>query len=768
MKDIKNKRLIEELRFEKIALIEQNNSLQVLKDKAEKDLEQLKLIYNFSKPCCLVLDCHEKIVLINNNALILLLQTTKNVIGSDFDTYIVKKHLSNFKTFLQKAKQHKGNHSCNIELINAEGKNLSVNLSGSFLENEQQFLLTVIDQTKSNLIKNEDLARKFLLKQAERIGNIGTFKFDVSSGYATISEELSLIFSFKVEKTHKIEKWVAIIHPQDRETITEYLQECIVTKKAFRREYRIIRDNDSEVRWVDGWGENVFDDITQRFYLIGIIQDITERKLAFETIRNAQIRSHQIFESSKEGILILDAISGYITDINPFLIKLIGFDYKELIGKELWEIGVFKNIAASKDAFIELQNNEYIRFEDMPLETKAGKAVAVEFVSNVYEVEQKKVILCHIRDISDRKKAEEASSESSQLYFAMFEENQAPQLLINPVDLSIMDVNTAAAKFYGYTVEQLKVMNLKDISSRAAKKAMLKLRKFDFTGPSYSQYLHELYSGETREIEIYTTQLLIGKEVLLLCTINDITERKLKEEQLVELNKQLKELNTLKSQFVSTVSHEFRTPLAGILSSVQLLKIYADVWDKEKKEKMFKQIFDAVQHSTALLDDIALIDEEQTSKSFFRPTSIKLLPLIKEIIEENLSISGTIHEIVLKPDLSIESYTMDAVMIRHIFNNVISNAIKYSSETEKIVIFINEVANKEIKFEILDKGIGIPPDEIKNLSEPFYRASNVGKTKGTGFGFSIVKRFVTLHKGQIAVESVLNQGTKVIITLPYL
>jgi len=768
MKDILNKRLIDELRFEKIALIEQNNSLQVLKDKAEKDLEQLKLIYNFSKPCCLVVDCNEKIVLINNNTLILLLQTTENVIGSPFDRYIVKKHLSNFKNFLRKAKQRKGNHSCNIELINAEGKHFSINLSGSFLENEQQFLLTVIDKTRSNLIKNEDLARKFLLKQAERIGNIGKFKFDVSSGYATISEELSLIFGFKFEKIYKIEKWVTIIHPEDREVITEYFQECIFTKKAFRKEYRIIRENDGEVRWVDGWGENVFDDITQRFYLMGIIQDITERKLAFETIRNAQIRSHQIFESSKEGILILDAISGYITDINPFLIELIGFDYEELIGKELWEIGVFKNIAASKEAFIELQNKEYIRFEDMPLETKAGKSVAVEFVSNVYEVEQKKVILCHIRDISDRKKAEEASSESSQLYFAMFEKNQAPQLLMNPVDLSIKDVNTAAAKFYGYTVEQLKVMNLKDISSKAAKEKMIKLRKSNLVEPSYSQYLHELYSGETRDVEIYTTQLLIGKEVLLLCTINDITERKLKEEKLVELNKQLKELNTLKSQFVSTVSHEFRTPLAGILSSVQLLKIYDDVWDKEKKEKMFKQIFDAVQHSTALLDDIALIDEEQTSKSFFRPTSIKLLPLIKEIIEENLSISGTIHNIVLKPDLSIESYTMDAVMIRHIFNNVISNAIKYSSETEKIVIFINEVSSKEIKFEILDKGIGVPSDEIKNLLEPFYRASNVGKTKGTGFGFSIVKRFVSLHKGQISIESVLNQGTKVIITLPYL
>jgi signal transduction histidine kinase len=111
---------------------------------------------------------------------------------------------------------------------------------------------------------------------------------------------------------------------------------------------------------------------------------------------------------------------------------------------------------------------------------------------------------------------------------------------------------------------------------------------------------------------------------------------------------------------------------------------------------------------------------------------------------------------------------MDTVMIRHIFNNLISNAIKYSSETEKIVIFIHEVASNEIKFKILDKVIGIPPEEIKNLSEPFYRVSNVGKTKGTGFGLSIVKRFVSLHKRQISIKSVLDQGTKVIITLPYL
>jgi PAS domain S-box-containing protein len=548
--------------------------------------------------------------------------------------------------------------------------------------------------------------------------------------------------------------------------IKEYLQECIINQSLFRKEYRIVRKNDGEIRWMDGWGEIIFDDEANELSIIGVIQDITDRKLSLEKIQNAEARTHRIFESSKEGILILDAITGQITDANPSLIELIGFDYNELVGKELWEIGVFKNIAASKEAFIELQNKEYIRFEDMPLETKAGNSIDVEFVSNVYIVDENKVILCHIRDISDRKKVDLALEERSQLYFAMFEKNQTPQLLIDPVSGNIIDVNSAAVQFYGYSFEEFKLMTLSDISTFPSEEILEEMKKFTITGPSYFQFIHKLASGETCDIEIYTSPLSINGQALLISTINDISKRKLEEERLVQLNSKLNEVNVLKSQFISTVSHEFRTPLAGILSSVQLLQIYDDIWDKDKKGKLFKQIFDAVQHTKALLDDVSLIDEEQISTSFFRPINMQLLPLINEIIEENIRVLETSQKVILKSNLDINNFYMDSIMIRHIFNNVISNALKYSNKN--IVFELNEIDNKEIEFTIKDKGIGIPHEEIKYLLDPFYRASNRGTVQGTGFGLSIVKRFVDLHKGQLLIESIVNKGTTVTIILPYL
>jgi len=137
-----------------------------------------------------------------------------------------------------------------------------------------------------------------------------------------------------------------------------------------------------------------------------VFTDITERKQAEAKLQASETRYRRLFESSKDGILILDAESGEIVDVNPFLIDMLGFSHTELLGRELWEIGTFRNIVESKDAFIELQSKEYIRFEDMPMETKAGKSIAVEFISNVYLVDNAKVIQCDIRDISERKLAE--------------------------------------------------------------------------------------------------------------------------------------------------------------------------------------------------------------------------------------------------------------------------------------------------------------------------------------------------------------------------
>lgn len=121
-----------------------------------------------------------------------------------------------------------------------------------------------------------------------------------------------------------------------------------------------------------------------------------------EALRISELRYRRLFETAQDGILILDANSGEIMDVNPFLIDLLDYPFEELRGRKLWEIGQFKDIAANRSAFETLQQNEYIRYENLPLRRRDGKQIHVEFVSNVYWVEQDKVIQCNIRDITAR------------------------------------------------------------------------------------------------------------------------------------------------------------------------------------------------------------------------------------------------------------------------------------------------------------------------------------------------------------------------------
>ncbi|HLJ96960.1 MAG TPA: PAS domain S-box protein, partial [Gemmataceae bacterium] len=143
-------------------------------------------------------------------------------------------------------------------------------------------------------------------------------------------------------------------------------------------------------------------------YILLAIQDITERKRAEIAMRASEVRYRRLFETAQDAILILDGDTGKIIDANPFLSDLLGYSPEELLGKELWEIGLFQDIEASQAAFRQLQEKGYIRYEDLPLETKDGRRAYVEFVSNVYPVDVHQVIQCNIRDISDRKRAEEA------------------------------------------------------------------------------------------------------------------------------------------------------------------------------------------------------------------------------------------------------------------------------------------------------------------------------------------------------------------------
>ena len=147
------------------------------------------------------------------------------------------------------------------------------------------------------------------------------------------------------------------------------------------------------------------------------MQEEMETKDSEEALRASELRYRRLFETAKDGILILDAKTGQITDVNPFLVNLLGYSHDELVGVRLWEIGPFKDIKECQLAFVELQEKEYIRYESLPLETKDGRSISVEFVSNVYGLSAgTRVIQCNIRDITKRKQMEEALRQSEERF----------------------------------------------------------------------------------------------------------------------------------------------------------------------------------------------------------------------------------------------------------------------------------------------------------------------------------------------------------------
>ncbi len=314
------------------------------------------------------------------------------------------------------------------------------------------------------------------------------------------------------------------------------------------------------------------------------------------------------------------------------------------------------------------------------------------------------------------------------------------------------------------------------------------------------------------EVEVSLVNYQMNEELFVLVFITDISKRKESERRLVGQNEQMekitrairqmnvelenkvtertlilrealqelersqmelsealnkeKELNEIKSRFVSMASHEFRTPLSTVLSSALLISKYPKAEDHDKREKHTRRIKDSVKHLNDLLEDFLSLGKLEEGRVFTKIDDFDVKDFLNDIIDEMKSGCKAGQEIELSFDGQYAFFT-DKRLLKNILINLISNAIKFSAEHQPIYIAVINSGSKLI-IQVKDKGIGIPFEDMQHLFSTFYRGRNVVNIQGTGLGLHIVKRYVDMLEGQITLSSELNEGTTFNVGLPNL
>ncbi|MEZ4701664.1 MAG: HAMP domain-containing sensor histidine kinase [Rhodothermales bacterium] len=237
-------------------------------------------------------------------------------------------------------------------------------------------------------------------------------------------------------------------------------------------------------------------------------------------------------------------------------------------------------------------------------------------------------------------------------------------------------------------------------------------------------------------------------------------------EEMRKALEQEKELSELKTRFVSMASHEFRTPLATINSSAELLNRFYGTWPKDKIQKHLNRIESNVEHMTGLLEEVLILGKIDSGHMECHPQDLEAIGCITDLLEE-LRIGGLTQERFIDLDLPAEDVLLssDPRLLRMAVTNLVSNAVKYSSTGSRIAISLRTDADT-LYITVADQGIGIPSEDIPHLFEPFHRASNVDTRPGTGLGLTVLQRAVAMHRGRITVESEVNKGTTFTVALP--
>ncbi|MCU7514416.1 MAG: PAS domain S-box protein [Ignavibacteria bacterium] len=537
-------------------------------------------------------------------------------------------------------------------------------------------------------------------------------------------------------------------------------------------------------------------------------QEITERKKVEKSLQDFHKRLTGAFFGNPDSINISRLSDGMIIDTNESFCRLTGYSKEELLGKTTLQLKLWVRPREREKMVERLLSNETVSNLEAEFRTKEGSLKAVSISITLMEYADEKALLFMIRDVTERKRVEselveykqqlegqieQRNNKLSELNKSLSEQigkvekadNEITDLIIFfktlldtiPIPILIQDVNNRytncnyiAEEFFGIQKKEL-------IESLSGGSSLISGNDNDLH-PADAKLLNErtfqklesnviLANGETRNVIIYRSLYKRKNDQPggIITAIFDITDRKKNEVELLKTLEKEKELNDLKSRFISTASHQFRTPLATIQSSTDLLDMFGRKWPKEKYNEQLAIIQDQIRQMIELLNDVLTVSRAEAGKVEFQPSLCNLHQLCLTAFNEAKSLANEYHSFALDYKMSEEDFYIDRKLLKYILSNLLGNAVKYTLKKGEIRLTV-EREEGLLAIEVSDQGIGIPAKDMINLFEPFYRAENAGNLPGTGLGLSIVKKSVELHGGEIFCRSNVDEGTTFRVILP--
>ena len=491
-------------------------------------------------------------------------------------------------------------------------------------------------------------------------------------------------------------------------------------------------------------------------------------------LRESEERFSTAFRLVPLNITIVRLSDAKFVEANDAFVRWLGLGRRRIIGHDSEELGIWVNLDDRAKFLRDLRLKGSLRDVECRLRSRRGTVHTLLQSADIIEINREPHMLVVGLDITQRKQAEAELRksqarlrESEERFSRTFRASPALMTISRLGDQKYIEANDAFVRWYGLERDKIVGHDTKELG--------LWLNLED-----RAKFWAELKrDGSVREVECQarnwrgtTGTLLLSAEIIeinhephVLGFGIDITQRKQAEVELLRTLAKEKELSQLRSQFVSIVSHEFRTPLGIIQSSAEILKDYFDQLEPVERADHLQSICNNTRRMAGIMEEVLFLGSFDAGKMQFKPAPLEFRIFLERLVDEVLSATNRRCPIKLSLSEMPSAIEADERLLRHIFTNLLTNAIKYS-EVGRVVQFEIRCAGGEMVYIIRDHGIGIPEADREWLFSAFHRGQNVADRPGTGLGLVIVKRCLDLHGGNIKVESKVGQGSTITVCLP--